>query len=195
MTTEVIAQAIGAGGTIFLGQGRIFYVKTCASAINIIARKIGTSSSVINIRNIGAGFKFIRELGQGWDTLEITSAAAQNLEIILSDDDVEISNAVSVVGVASVSVAAYTAIVANTQLVVANTNKQSVAANLSRKAITLANPSTLVQGSVFLQSPAAGPGLGIEIQNGTFLTINNTDAFDLRNDSGGAVTINVFEQT
>lgn len=100
MTTEVLTQQLTAGVQATFGQGRVWYIKQATGALTIIAEKLGTAASVRRFINVGAGFKFTAALGDGWDYLRITSASTQTIEIILSDDDVEVANAVSVTGTA-----------------------------------------------------------------------------------------------
>jgi len=196
MSAQNFAFAIGAGATVRLPAGRYFMVRTAASAIDIVTEGSNTGSPV-RFLNIGAGTKFGPvEEGKGWRNLLVTSAAAQNLEIVISDDGLfDIANAVSVLGVASVAVQPNTGITASgADVSVTTGNASSIAANLSRKAITIGALSTNT-GSIRVQSAGAGANRGIELQAGQSVTLTNTAAIDVRNDSGASQSYYAFEET
>jgi hypothetical protein len=78
--------------------------------------------------------------------------------------------------------------------VIANTSALVIAANASRRRISISSLSSNV-GSVFIQATGAGAGRGIELQSGQTFEIKTTAAFDVRNDSGAACTVMRFEET
>lgn len=192
MTTEVLTQALTAGQTAFMGQGRVWYLKTATTAITITLRKNGSSAYVRNFINVPAGFKFKADPGDGWDIMELLSGANQTIEMVLSDDDVDASNAITIIGVATTTQQPFTTVTSTGPTVIANANKLSIAANLGRKKIEISNLSTST-GSVFVQTAAAGAGFGIELQPGMSWAEWFTGAVDLRNDSGGNCTVSYNE--
>jgi len=103
MTTEVISQQLTAGVQSTFGQGRIWYFKTGSGPLTVIAERIGTGASIERFINVSPGFKFTAPDGQAWTYLRVTSATTQSIELIIGDNDVEVSNAVTIAGVASVS--------------------------------------------------------------------------------------------
>jgi hypothetical protein len=194
VTTEVLAQALTGGVQATFGQGRVWYIKTANAALTIIAEKKGSSASVRRFINVGAGFKFTADQGDGWDYLRVTSAVSQNIEIVLSDDDVEVANAVSVTGSVSVVAQPSSSVSTPAALAVGTGSAGAIAANLSRKRITIANDSGN-GAKVYIQSTGAGTGRGVPLADGLFAEFDTTAALDVRNDSGLAATITTFEET
>lgn len=191
MTTEVIAQSITAALGADFGQGSTLYIKTAASPLTIIGRRRRTGAQPVKLTNVGAGLKF--RTTDRWETLRVTTTVDQNIELIISDDDVDVANAVSVSGVASVSMVGPATLNASTSQVLATANAIARAQNLNRKSITVSN-YTGSTGSVFIQSTAAGASKGTELQVGQSVQITGTYAFDVRNDSGGNCTIGFYEE-
>lgn len=195
MTTEVLALALSAGVQATFGQGRVFYIKTAAAPITLIAEKMGSGASVIRFVNMGAGTKFTAKPGQEWDYLRVVSATSQNIELIVGDDDVDIANAVSVSGVALVQQAPATGIaVSASDTAINNASFATIAANLSRKSLTIGALASNT-GNLRVQSAGAGSTKGRELQPGTTVTYVNTGAFDVRNDSGATQSIWIEEET
>ena len=186
MSARIFSQAIGAGATIRLPAGRYFYVKTAASALNLTTS--GNTGSPATFENIGAGAKFgpVAE-GQGWRFLDVFSAAAQNIEIAISDDgNFEIASAVTVAGLANVAVAPSATLADTVDNAQASATQTAIAANLSRRRITIGVLSTALN-SVRV-SQAGGAARGEEIQPGMTRTFETTAALIVRNDNtlGGA---------
>jgi len=195
MTTEVLSQALTGGVKATFGQGRVFYIKTATSALNIEAKRAGGANSVRKFINIGAGFKFTADVGEGWDLLEVTSAVGQTLEIVVGDDDVDVANAVSVSGVANIQETPSATISASAADVsVGNGAASAIAGNAARRRITVCALSTNT-GSLRIQSPGAGANKGLELQPGIFIELRTTAAFDIRNDSGASQSYSVFEES
>jgi hypothetical protein len=192
MTTEVLALALTAAAQSTFGQGRIFYVKTATAPLSIIAESNSKSGKVRKFTNIFAGFKFKADAGDGWDRLRVTSATSQNIELIIGDDDVEVSNAVSVTGAVTTVASPSSSIASAADIAVATATATTIAANLARRAIIVGSLSTNT-GSVRVQLVAAGASHGLELQPGTWETFPTTAALDVRNDSGVTCTIWTFE--
>jgi hypothetical protein len=195
MTTEVLAATLVGGQQYTFGQGRIWYLKTATSPLSITAEQSGSGSKIRKFINVAAGFKFIAPEGDGWLFLRVNSPLSQNIEMILGDDDVSVANAVTVSGSVVTQAQPSTAIaVSAADSVIANTAALAIAANVARRRITVGSLSTNV-GSVRVQSAGAGANKGLELQPGTFMELDTTAAFDVRNDSGAAVTVYVFEES
>lgn len=208
MTTEVITQALAAGVQATYGQGRIWYLKTASSPINLRAESAGTGAVVRNFNNIAAGAKFVADPGDGWTYLRVTSQLAQTIEIVVGDDDVSFSNAVSIVGTPPVSIASGVgaggsvvvlerpgaSLAAPADVVLATATALSIAANGARQRITIGSLSTNT-GNVRVQPTGAGAGKGLELQPGTYVGVPTTAAIDVRNDSGANQTIWQLEET
>ena len=194
MTTEVISQALTAGQQATFGQGRVWYLKAATAPLSIVAE---TSRSGANIRkfiNVSAGFKFTAPEGEGWTYLRVLSGVNQNIEIIIGDDDVEVSNAVSVTGgvtIQEIPSAGLTASVAD--VAVPTATASAIPANASRRRITVGALSSNT-GSLRIQSTGAGASRGLELQPGTFVELKTAAAFDVRNDSGATQSYYVLEE-
>jgi len=195
MSARNYVQTLGAGESINLPAGVFFMVRQAASALDIETQ--GNPGAPVRFTGIGAGSKFGPvSPGEGWKLLKVTSAAAQAIEIIISDDGLfDLANAVNVLGIASVSVAPASGITASgADVARASGGADSIAANLSRKSITIGALSTNT-GSLRIQSPGAGANRGRELQPGTTATYYNTAALDVRNDSGASQSYWIEEET
>lgn len=198
MTTEVLPLTLAAGQAATFGSGRIWYLKTAIAPVTISCEKRGGTGTtqVRKFSNVGPGFKFKAEIGDGWTYLRLTNGATpQNIEIIIGDDDVEVSNAVSVTGAVTTLISPATAIttsVADNAL--ATASAMVIPANLSRRRITIGSLSTNT-GSVRVQSTGAGANKGLELQPGLFVEFDGTYAIDVRNDSGAVQNIYLFEES
>jgi hypothetical protein len=194
MTTEVLTLVLTAATQSTAGQGRMFYVKSATGALSITCDIKGTGATIRKFVNIGAGFKFVAPEDKGWTYLRILSATTQNIELIVGDDDVEVANAVSVTGSVSVTDTPASTVVNQGSVALPNAAQTPLCpANASRRRITVCNPSTAA-GSFFLRSSAGTANL-LEVQPGTFVELRGTYALDARNDSGGALSALLFEET
>lgn len=194
MSARNFVFAIGAGATAKLPGGRYFYVRTAANAIDIETE--GNQGSPNKFLGVGAGAKFgpIKE-GADWRYLNVTSASAQNLEIIISDDgNFEIASAVTIAGAVTIAESPSGTVATPAAVVRATGGADTIAANLSRRRISICALSTNT-GSLFIQAVAAGAGRGIELQAGMTLEFKTTAALDVRNDSGANQTYSTFEET
>jgi hypothetical protein len=198
MTTEVLARSLTAGVTTYFGQGRIWYLKAATSAVTIVCRKSGQGSTTVrSFISVAAGFKFKAELGDGWDILEMTSAASQNIEFILGDDDVEVSNAVTVNGSVTTSVSPSSTVTSVADLSVAAAGNSVIAANLSRKRIWIGSLSNNAPTDALnLRVAETNAARGFELQPGTYEKFETTAALTIRNSSATtAQTYWIFEES
>lgn len=196
MTTEVISQVLSAGVQATFGQGRVWYLKTLTGPVSIVAEKKGTGASIRRFTNVGAGFKFTAPEGAGWDYLRVTSATTQTIEIVVGDDDIEVANAVSITGTASVQIAPASTLVDTAQVSCANAAlTQVVPVNASRRRVGLSfsSAAAIAAGTVFFRA-AGGANNLIEAQPGLVYTFEGTYAISVRNDSGAAVGCSICEE-
>lgn len=195
MTTEVLAVAAQAGVPLYFGQGRIWYLKTAVTAVTIECRKTGQGAQ--NVRrfiNVAAGFKFKADAGDGWDILVLTSAGAQNIEIIVGDDDVEVSNAVTVNGSVTTQESPFTTPVTPADVPVGAGGNSVIAANLARRAIIIGSLAANAD-PINLRIATSAAARGIELQAGMSVRIPTTASLTVFN--GGAVPQSywIFEET
>ena len=195
MTTEVLAQSLLAGVQATFGAGRIWYLKSASAPVTITCEQYRSGASVRKFINVAAGFKFKADPDDGWVYLRMLSALAQNIEIIIGDDDVEVANAVTVSGgvfTNETPSSAFATTVAETALGAASS--ANIAANLSRRRITV-NASSTNTASLWIRDQAAITNGGIELQPGLFVELKTTAAFRIRNNSAGAQSYSLTEET
>jgi hypothetical protein len=198
MSARVYAQAIGAGATIRLPAGRYFYIKTATFALTIVCS--GNTVSPATFINIGAGAKFgpVAE-GQGWRYLDVSSANAQSVEIVISDDgNFEIASAVTVAGTASFAELPSSLVTSTLDLTLATATETTLAGNLTRRRIVVGVLSTSPQ-PVRVRSAGAMASGGEEIQPGMTREFKTTADLTIRNDNtfGGGTAANwyAFEES
>jgi hypothetical protein len=194
MSARNYVETFGAGESKNLPAGRYFFIRSATSAVDIETQ--GNPGSPARFIGVGAGARFgpVAE-GQGWKLLRVTSAGAQIVEIIISDDgDFEVANAVTVTGAVSIAESPSSALASPAAVARGTGGADTIAANLSRRRITVSSLSTNT-GSVFIQAVGAGAGRGIELQPGQVIELKTTAAFDIRNDSGASQTYSTFEET
>lgn len=200
MSARNYVQAIGAGATITLPAGRYFYVRTASSAIDVVTD--GRPGAPVSFLGISAGAKFgpVAE-GQGWAYLKVTSALAQSLEIVISDDgNFEISSNVTVSGTVTTTPAA-AASITNTAPVDAATGAETllIAQTLARKRVQIAADSSNADGGTTathggLIRGATGANNIDELQPGVSKWFEYTGALYVRNDSGSTNRFYVREE-
>jgi hypothetical protein len=198
MTTEVLARSVTAAVATYFGQGRIWYLKAATGPVTIVCRKSGQGSTTVrSFINVAAGFKFKADLGDGWDILELTSASTQNIEMILGDDDVEVSNAVTVNGSVTTAVAPSSTVttIADPSIVAAGNNV--IAANLSRKRIWIGSLSSNAPADALnLRVAETNAARGFELQPGMYEKFETTAALTIRNASATtAQSYWIFEES
>jgi hypothetical protein len=196
VTTEVLTLVLTAGVESTAGQGRIWYLKSATAPLTMVAQKLGTGAIVRRFVNVPAGFKFKAEPGSpGWDYLRITSASSQTIELIVGDDDVDVANAVSVTGSVTVQESPSDAITDIVPVAMATaTVTQLIAANTSRRRVTITNPSTNA-ASIFIRRALAASNDLLELQPGTFAEFKTKAGLWGIQSSGGSQNALVFEET
>jgi hypothetical protein len=197
VSSEVLTYAITAGQTTVASSGRIFNLLSAPGGpISIVAdrRSVqGGQSLQRNFTNIPAGSKFTAPRGEEWTYLRITSAVSQQITIFIGDDDMQFNNAVTVTGTASVSVNPSATINDTADTVQAFGTQTVIAANLSRRRITIGND--IVSTVPIRVSGGGGAGKGIQIQPGTFAEFDTTASLTVRNDAAaGSATWCALEE-
>lgn len=197
MTTEVLSQTITAGQQATFGQGRIFYIKTAAAALTFTAVKQGTAASIRKFIGIGAGFKFTAQPGDGWDYLRVDSASTQAIELILSDDDVEVANAVSVTGSVSTQAAPTTTATDRAPLSVSNAIQTVAlfAANATRRKLRVFVDEN--NQDVCYAHTTGGTNRIANLQPGSVYTFDGLYGLDVERAaaSGGNCIFYIFEES
>lgn len=194
MTTEVLAASLTAGQQYTFGQGRIWYVKSATSPITITAEQAGTGSKIRKFINVAAGFKFTADAGDGWTYLRVISALSQNVELVIGDDDVEVSNAVTVNGSVT-TIESPATLVTDAAPVVCPTAALTaiVPINGTRRRVSL-SADALNTGTVYVRT-AGGANNLYPLAPGLSVEFDGTYAMSVRNDTGANATIYIFEES
>lgn len=195
MSTNTRTVTFAGGETRPLPGGRFLYIKAATAAIDIeITDRNGTPNSITGAT---AGMKFKRLDGEAWRYTKITSAAAQIVVVVLSDDaEVDIASTVTVAGAVTVAEIPSSAVATPARATRATGGADTIAANPARKRITISNPSdNATPGLLYVQATGAGAGRGYPLDSGLSAEFRTTAALDVRNDSGVSVDYTVFEET
>lgn len=183
MSARNYAFAIGAGAQVRLPGGRYFFVRTATASIDVATE--GNPGSPLSFLAIGAGTKFGPvDVGQGWTFLVIKSATAQNLEIVISDDGLfDVANTVTVAGAVSITEQPSATIVAGANTSLAANSSADIAANLSRRRITICNDLNSAT-HFWVRDQSATTSGGIQLAPGQSVELRTTAALRLRNNDG-----------
>lgn len=196
MSTRTYSFTFAGAATLVAPGGVFFYIKSATAALTLRTR--GSSSAPVEFTNVGAGLRFGPvPIDKRWTYLDLTSAVAQTVELVVSDDaEVDIASTVSVAGNVTVSDLPSTAIASPARVTRATGGASTIAANPARRRITIANPSdNATPGLLYVQAVGAGAGRGIPLDPGLFIELQTTAAIDIRNDSGASVDFTQFEET
>lgn len=170
MSTRTYTLSFSGAGTGVLPAGVFFYVKSASSALTIRTR--GSTSAPIEFVDVGAGLKFGPvEPGKRWTYLDVTSAAAQTVVVIVSDDgEVDIASTVNVAGNVTVSEVPSSAIATPARVPVGAAEALLIAANASRRSLTIQLPTTATDSVNIGPSGGVAADRGLELQPGASIT-------------------------
>jgi hypothetical protein len=186
VTTEVLSYSISAGATVRAPRGRLFYVKSAPNGGLTISAS-GRPGAPIRFTNVSAGLRYgIVAEKDVWEYLEITSATAQTVEMIIGDDDVEIAGTVSVAGTVATREAPGVPSVATDSTLAAN-GTGSLGANLTAKQTFIGNTAASVGNVRVAFNNTATASLGWEIQPGTGMWFDTNQGFSVFA-AGGSIT-------
>lgn len=197
MTSEVLTQAVTGGTTATFGAGRVFNILQASNPVTITLETKsvkGGQTSVRKFTNIPAGSKFTLRPGEEpWTFLRLLSSVNQSVTLFVGDDDMTFSNAVTVTGVAVVSINP-SATVTDTPAINTTTGQHALfAANASRKRITVfADPTNTA--TVFVRTSGGANDIGF-VQAGTYEEFDTLVALDYRDPSAGGQKLYLFEES
>lgn len=197
MTSEVLTQSVTAGNVATFGRGRVFNILQASSPVNITLETKSTKGGQTQVRkftNIPAGSKFSLRVGEeDWTFLRLTSSVNQSVTLFVGDDDMTFSNAVTVTGVAVVSINP-SSTVADTASISTTTGQHSLfAANATRKRVTVyADPTNTA--TVFLRIAGGGNDIGF-IQAGTYEEFETLVGYDYRDPSAGGQKLYITDES
>lgn len=196
MTTEVLSFPLASAGTASAGQGKMFYIKSATAPLTITAEKSGTGGRVRKFTNVPAGFKFTAASdADGFTYLRILNGAtAQTVELIVGDDDVELSNAVSVTGAVTTQSNPAQAFADTAPVVTAGGTHALFAANLARRRITVwSDPRNAGDAVIGLKKTGGANIIGFLVP-GQYTEFTNIAGLDYVCTNGGD-TIYIAEET
>lgn len=195
MSTEVLQQALQAGVKATFGSGTQFVIVAATGPLSIVARQIGNSNKNRTFSGVPAGFKFTSDSpDDGFDTLEVTSTINQTVQMSIGNDDVAYSNSVTVANTV-VTQENPTGTITDTPAVACATGAATavVPVNTGRRRVTLSIDPTAA-GVVYARAHGGANNL-LPMQPGMTYEFAGTYAVDVRNDSGAAVNVYVFEES
>jgi hypothetical protein len=194
-STELRVEQIPASGTIPLSPANFFFLISATANVNVRFQGKGTEYGA---NGVTAGLTIGRV--DPWSRCEIRGAAGTIVTFHYGDavlrEDVtdQRSQIATIAGIAQVQQAPFTQLLSNARTVVNNTNAITVAANLARRKLVIANPSDNSNpGLVYIQIAGAGAGIGIPLDSGMVWEEFITGAVNVRNDSGANVSVCVTE--
>ena len=194
MSTETLTQEIAAGGTAVFGQGTQFLIVAASGPLTVTALQQGNSNSRRVFTGVVQGFRFKAPAGDGFDTLQVTSASAQTVTFAVGDDDVEFSSAVTVTNIPAVQVQPAAALTDSAPVsVAAGAQAAVVPANLNRRRVTL-TPDPGAGGTVYARATGGANDL-IPLAPGQSYQFDGTYGVDVRNPTAAAVNIYRAEET
>ena len=195
MSTEVLQQTLQAGVKATFGSGTQFVIVAATGALSIVARQIGNSNKNRTFSGVPAGFKFTADSpDDGFDTLEVTSATNQAVQISVGNDDVSYSNAVTITNTVTTQGNPTGTVTDTAPVACANAAQTPVVpVNGGRRSVTLAvDPNA---GGVVFARKAGGANSLLPMQPGMSYQFGGTYGLDVRNDTGAAVNVYVFEES
>lgn len=195
MSTRTYTLNFLGAGMLPLPQGRFFMIKQATSALNISARR--RDGQPVEFTNVGAGLQYNSLETLGWYSLEVTSTAAQVVEIVISDEaSVTFSNAVSVTGIAQTQEQPFPTFAPPADVSIPAANHQDIAANAARRAIVIGSLASNAPATTNLRvrDQTGTAAAGIELQPGTSVRIPTTAALRIRNNDANAQSVWYYEE-
>lgn len=178
MSTEVLSQNLAAGVTATFGAGKMFLIASATGPVTIVATQLGNSNKTRRFTGVPAGFKFTADDDtDGFTTLQVTSPTTQAFTIAVGDDDVSFSNAVTVSGLVSTQDNPATTIAGSTITTAVTGSAVLIAANASRRRLTVTwDPATANNTVIYIR--AAGGARVAALTPGQSLQFNGTYALN-----------------
>lgn len=199
MTNEVMSATIPASGQLTFSRGRIFNLIAAPNPVSIVLDQAGgkRQASVSTFNNVPAGSVYIGKVGEEWTYLRLTGTVGDLIQIYIGDDEVKFGQAVNVVGVAATKDQPAATITDAPNVAVPNAAQTAVVpinGTRRRVAISFASNAAIGAATVFIRKTGGVNNL-IEVQPGVLYSFPATYGLDIRNDSGGALSALIFEES
>ena len=195
MSTETLNQTLQANVPATFGAGTQFLILASSAPLTINATQIGNSNKSRVFSGVLQGFKFAADSSDdGFSTLTVLSAVAQNLTIVVGDDDVSYPSTVTVAGNVSSVILPAVALTDTAPVACANAAQTAVVPqNVGRRRVTLSvDPAA---GAAVYARKTAGTKNLLPMLPGMSYEFDGTYGIDVRNDSGAAVNVYVLEES
>lgn len=163
MSTETLTQTLVANTPVQFGAGTNFLVLGATAPLTIQAVQIGNSNKNRLFAGVLQGFSFkADDAGDGFDLLQVTSATAQTITLVVGDDDVSYPSTVNVAGsVQSVQVPAVAVADQAPVVTVANAQTALFPQNVNRRRITVfSDPTNAANAVIYLLAHGGANHLG-----------------------------------
>lgn len=195
MSTETLTQTLQANIPAIFGAGTQFLVLSSSAPLKITATQIGNSNKSRVFSGVLEGFKFSADsLDDGFSTLTVLSTVAQNLTIVVGDDDVSYPSTVTVAGNVNTQELPAVALTDIAPVACPNAAQTAVVAqNVSRRRVTLSIDPAAV-GVVYARKSGGANNL-LPMQPGMSYEFRGTYGLDVRNDTGAAVNVYPLEES
>jgi len=191
VTTETLSYTFGAGERKQLPGSRILAIKTAASPVSVEAA--GPQVQPVRLRNVVAGL-ILGPLETAPSYFVMTSAVAQVVEVLVSDDPVSLPQTVAVSGVVATQESRSTEIWVSSDVSVAAGGTYSIAGGPGRLRLHVSLLSTAVGSVRYGPAGVVSASRGLELQPGNTLTLSTTVAMDIYNPNASAVTLMAGEE-
>lgn len=179
MSTETLSQQLAAGQTAQFGAGTNFLVLTSSAPLSIQAIQLGNSNKNREFSGVLQGFSFKADSADdGFDLLEVTSATAQSITLVVGNDDVAYPSTVTVAGeVQSLQVPAASVTDQAAQVTAAG-QAALFPQNVARRRITVfSDPANNKNAAVYFRAAGKANNLGF-IVPGQSVEFDGTYAVD-----------------
>jgi len=183
MALRRISRTIPPTGVVEVQTGNLFLLISTASAVNVL---VYTGGSPEEFNGMLAGLKIQRV--KPWDNLQLVGTAGASIEFWFGSENVEFDDVniftqiATLSGTSSVAIAASSVFTSQAKTTVAASTNVDIAANLSRKRISITNWSDSF-GSFSVRDQAAAVDAGNELQPGQTMQFDTTAALRLRSDA------------
>jgi|SRR5689334_9252101 len=169
MSTRTLSYTFAGGETLAAPGGRFFFVKAASGLLDIRTR--GNTTAPIEFVGVGAGLKFGPvPIELAWRYLDITSASAQVVQIIISDDaEVDIASTVNVAGNVTTSEMPSSSVATPPRVSVGTSQTLLIAANINRKSVMVCAPQANTDSVNVGPAGSVGASQGLELQPGQTL--------------------------
>lgn len=182
-------ELIPASGQVALPNANFLFVISSTGAVAFKLSRLGISkgSNQENYSGVTAGLQIGRT--QRWDSAFISGAPGVTVTFMYGTTDIRedttlFNQQIAVIsGVTAVAIQPSATVADTVDTAQATASETVIAANLSRRRITIGVPPTAAANEPVRVSQAGGAGRGVVIMPGSFTEFDTTSALHVRNDN------------